>query len=116
MFSATWPPEVQKLAAAFLITPIKVTIGSQDLAASHTITQVVMMFELRLRSVQVEAAIAHTIVAVLFSAQTLYSDHECACLSIRNDTHHVWLRKCSCMLDLAFAVFLRLKSPAPHLT
>jgi ATP-dependent RNA helicase DBP3 len=40
MFSATWPTAVQKLAANFLSTPVKVTIGSQDLAASHTITQV----------------------------------------------------------------------------
>ena len=40
MFSATWPTAVQKLAAAFLSFPIKVTIGSQDLAASHSITQV----------------------------------------------------------------------------
>lgn len=40
MFSATWPTAVQKLAANFLCSPIKVTIGSQDLAASHSITQV----------------------------------------------------------------------------
>lgn len=45
MFSATWPTAVQKLAAAFLSTPVKVTIGSQDLAASHTITQHVEVIE-----------------------------------------------------------------------
>ncbi|EFJ51752.1 hypothetical protein VOLCADRAFT_103394 [Volvox carteri f. nagariensis] len=39
MFSATWPAAVQKLAIAFLSHPVKVTIGSQDLAASHSITQ-----------------------------------------------------------------------------
>ena len=45
MFSATWPVEVQRLANAFLAKPTKVTIGSEDLAASHTITQVVEVIE-----------------------------------------------------------------------
>ncbi|GIL46598.1 hypothetical protein Vafri_3565 [Volvox africanus] len=45
MFSATWPTAVQKLAAAFLSHPVKVTIGSQDLAASHSITQRVEVIE-----------------------------------------------------------------------
>ena len=29
MFSATWPPSVQKLALEFLVNPVKVTIGAQ---------------------------------------------------------------------------------------
>ena len=29
MFSATWPPSVQKLALEFLVDPVKVTIGAQ---------------------------------------------------------------------------------------
>lgn len=41
MFSATWPPEIRKLAADFLSNPIKVTIGSKDLAASHSVKQIV---------------------------------------------------------------------------
>ncbi|KXZ43232.1 hypothetical protein GPECTOR_97g770 [Gonium pectorale] len=45
MFSATWPTAVQKLAVAFLSHPVKVTIGSQDLAASHSITQRVEVIE-----------------------------------------------------------------------
>ncbi|GFH17278.1 DEAD box RNA helicase, partial [Haematococcus lacustris] len=45
MFSATWPSAVQKLAATFLSQPVKVTIGSQDLAASHSITQHVEVIE-----------------------------------------------------------------------
>uniref|UniRef100_A0A7S0YFI4 RNA helicase n=1 Tax=Polytomella parva TaxID=51329 RepID=A0A7S0YFI4_9CHLO len=45
MFSATWPTAVQKMAAAFLCNAVKVTIGSQDLAASHTITQHVEVIE-----------------------------------------------------------------------
>ena len=42
MFSATWPMEVSNLAADFLRSPFaKVNIGSPDLAASHTIKQIV---------------------------------------------------------------------------
>lgn len=49
MFSATWPSAVQKLAAQFLCNPLKVTIGSQDLAASHSIAQVVEVIDLQAR-------------------------------------------------------------------
>ncbi|KAI9151171.1 RNA-dependent ATPase [Blastocladiella emersonii ATCC 22665] len=41
MFSATWPTSVRKLAAEFLVDPVKLTIGDDELAASHTVTQVV---------------------------------------------------------------------------
>lgn len=41
MWSATWPKEVQTLARDFLNNFIQVNIGSMDLSASHTITQVV---------------------------------------------------------------------------
>jgi len=41
LFSATWPDSVQSLASEFLLNPVKVTIGSQDLAAGKTITQIV---------------------------------------------------------------------------
>lgn len=40
MFSATWPSSIQKLASEFLCNPVKVTIGSSDLSASHSVTQV----------------------------------------------------------------------------
>lgn len=40
MFSATWPPAIQKLASEFQATPARVTIGSQDLSASHSVRQV----------------------------------------------------------------------------
>ncbi|KAI3424136.1 hypothetical protein D9Q98_009496 [Chlorella vulgaris] len=49
MFSATWPPVIRKLASEFLCHPVKVTIGSQDLAASHSVTQVVEVIEDRSR-------------------------------------------------------------------
>ena len=45
MFSATWPTIVRKLAADFLCDPVKVTIGSQDLAANHAVTQVRSMLQ-----------------------------------------------------------------------
>jgi ATP-dependent RNA helicase DBP3 len=41
MFSATWPPEVAKLAAEFLRDPLKITIGSEDLTANHDVHQIV---------------------------------------------------------------------------
>ena len=41
MWSATWPKEVQQLARDYLHDPIQVNIGSLELAASHTITQLV---------------------------------------------------------------------------
>ena len=41
MWSATWPKEVQNLARDYLNDPIQVQIGSLELAASHTITQIV---------------------------------------------------------------------------
>ena len=41
MWSATWPKEVKQLAADYLNDPIQVQIGSLELAASHTITQIV---------------------------------------------------------------------------
>jgi ATP-dependent RNA helicase DDX5/DBP2 len=41
MWSATWPKEVQQLAAEFLINPIQVQIGSTELTANPNITQLV---------------------------------------------------------------------------
>ncbi|CCE61965.1 hypothetical protein TPHA_0B02930 [Tetrapisispora phaffii CBS 4417] len=41
MWSATWPKEVQQLARDYLNDPIQVQIGSLELSASHTITQLV---------------------------------------------------------------------------
>lgn len=45
MFSATWPTAVQQLAQNYLSQPVKVTIGSQELAASHSVTQHVEVVE-----------------------------------------------------------------------
>jgi len=49
LFSATWPDNVRELAHSFLTKPIKVTIGSDDLAAGTRITQIVEVLEDRAR-------------------------------------------------------------------
>ena len=45
MFSATWPPAVRTLAETFMKDPVKVTVGSPDLAANRRITQSVFVLE-----------------------------------------------------------------------
>jgi len=49
LFSATWPDSVRELAHEFLTLPIKVTIGSDDLAAGTRIKQIVEVVEDRAR-------------------------------------------------------------------
>ncbi|KAI9313871.1 P-loop containing nucleoside triphosphate hydrolase protein [Dichotomocladium elegans] len=41
MFSATWPESIRKLAEDFLKNPIRVAIGSTELAASQNVKQIV---------------------------------------------------------------------------
>lgn len=41
MWTATWPKEVQGLAASFLKDPVKINIGSLGLRASHNVKQVI---------------------------------------------------------------------------
>jgi ATP-dependent RNA helicase DBP3 len=55
MFSATWPQSIQKLAHEFLTDPVKVTIGSDDLAASQSVTQIVEVVEDRARDARVHS-------------------------------------------------------------
>jgi len=45
LFSATWPDSVRGIASEFLTKPIRVTIGSEDLAAGSNITQHVEVIE-----------------------------------------------------------------------
>jgi len=45
MFSATWPQEIQKLAAQFLANPLKITIGSDELTANKNVHQIVEVIE-----------------------------------------------------------------------
>jgi len=49
LFSATWPDSVRELAHSFLTKPVKVTIGSDDLAAGTRIKQIVEVVEDRAR-------------------------------------------------------------------
>lgn len=41
MTSATWPPGVRRLAERYMINPIQVCVGSLDLAAVHSVEQVI---------------------------------------------------------------------------
>lgn len=43
--SATWPPNVQRLAERYMNNPIQVYIGSLDLAAVHSVTQTVLLID-----------------------------------------------------------------------
>ncbi|KAI0218497.1 RNA-dependent ATPase [Massospora cicadina] len=45
MLSATWPETIRKLASEFLSNSVKVTIGSDDLAVSHNVTQLVEVMD-----------------------------------------------------------------------
>jgi ATP-dependent RNA helicase DBP3 len=54
MFSATWPSVIRKLAADFMARPAKVTVGSQDLAASHSVSQVVEVVEAASRDARLD--------------------------------------------------------------
>jgi ATP-dependent RNA helicase DBP3 len=45
MFSATWPAAVRALASDFLASPARVTVGSADLAASHSVAQTVEVID-----------------------------------------------------------------------
>nr|KJB75517.1 hypothetical protein B456_012G045000 [Gossypium raimondii] len=43
MFSATWPAAVHRLAQEYMDpNPVKVVIGSEDLAANHDVMQIVL--------------------------------------------------------------------------
>lgn len=43
MFSATWPMSVRRLANDFMIDPVRVTVGSDELSASTTVAQSVIV-------------------------------------------------------------------------
>ncbi|GBG72803.1 hypothetical protein CBR_g12371 [Chara braunii] len=54
MFSATWPQAVGQLASEFLNNPLKITVGSEDLAANHSVTQIVEVLEDRARDARLD--------------------------------------------------------------
>jgi ATP-dependent RNA helicase DBP3 len=45
MFSATWPDSIRALASEFQNSPLKVTVGSEDLAACNRIKQIVEVID-----------------------------------------------------------------------
>ena len=45
MFSATWPASIRQLAADFMVNPIRITIGSDELTASSSVHQSVVVIE-----------------------------------------------------------------------
>jgi ATP-dependent RNA helicase DBP3 len=57
MFSATWPLAVDQLAREFMNdpSPVKVMVGSQDLAANHDVTQIVEVLEDRARDARLDS-------------------------------------------------------------
>lgn len=54
MFSATWPKAIQDLSAQYLNDPVKVTVGSIDLAASHSVKQIVEVIEQNFKESRLE--------------------------------------------------------------
>jgi ATP-dependent RNA helicase DBP3 len=59
MFSATWPKGIQKLAASFLSDPIRVSIGSRDLAGNPNVTQIVEVIDSDRRFDRLEALLCN---------------------------------------------------------
>eukprot|EP00099_Drosophila_melanogaster_P022317 NP_649767.1 uncharacterized protein Dmel_CG7878 [Drosophila melanogaster] len=45
MTSATWPPGVRRLAQSYMKNPIQVCVGSLDLAATHSVKQIIKLME-----------------------------------------------------------------------
>ena len=45
MMSATWPEGVRRLAATYMTDPFQIVVGTWDLAATHTVTQKVVMIK-----------------------------------------------------------------------
>lgn len=45
MTSATWPSGVRRLAQRYMTKPIQICVGTLDLAAVHSVTQVIRFIE-----------------------------------------------------------------------
>lgn len=45
MTSATWPAGVRRLAQRYMSNPIQVCVGTLDLAAVHSVTQVIKIID-----------------------------------------------------------------------
>uniref|UniRef100_A0A0K2TZX0 RNA helicase n=1 Tax=Lepeophtheirus salmonis TaxID=72036 RepID=A0A0K2TZX0_LEPSM len=96
LFSATWPDSIRKLAHEFLKSPIKVTIGSEDLAAGKTVTQIVEVVDERSRDGKIKGLLNkyhkkknRILIFVLYKreADRLWNSlkHEWNCTTIHGD-------------------------------
>lgn len=45
MTSATWPPGVRRLAQRYMSNPVQVCVGTLDLAAVHSVTQIIKLID-----------------------------------------------------------------------
>lgn len=45
MTSATWPPGVRRLAQSYMSNPIQICVGTLDLAATHTVKQLIEIMD-----------------------------------------------------------------------
>eukprot|EP00884_Botryococcus_braunii_P004621 jgi/Botrbrau1/1415/Bobra.0063s0111.1 len=70
------PPAIRKLAAEFLANPVRVTVGSADISASHSVTQVVEVMDPRDRDARLlqllrkwEAGKERVLVFVLYKVE-----------------------------------------------
>lgn len=45
MTSATWPAGVRRLAQRYMANPVQVCVGTLDLAAVHSVTQVIKFID-----------------------------------------------------------------------
>ncbi|KAK9843203.1 hypothetical protein WJX74_008611 [Apatococcus lobatus] len=55
MFSATWPSAIQRLASEFLCNPVRLTIGSEELSAAHSVHQIVEVIDPMARQDRLDA-------------------------------------------------------------
>lgn len=45
MTSATWPPGVRRLAQSYMSNPVQICVGTLDLAATHTVKQLIEIMD-----------------------------------------------------------------------
>ncbi|GAB2263669.1 hypothetical protein Droror1_Dr00025803 [Drosera rotundifolia] len=84
MFSATWPTAVHELAQEFMDpSPVKVVVGSKDLAANHDVMQIVEVLDDRARDQRLVALLEkyhhskvnRVLVFVLYKKEAVYIEN-----------------------------------------
>lgn len=59
MTSATWPAGVRRLAQRYMANPIQICVGTLDLAAVHSVTQVIKIIDEENKFREVSLAFSH---------------------------------------------------------